>query len=314
MDTRTCHVILGAGGAISRALVPELVRNGHEPVLVSRSGTELPGCRAITADITDARTFEEVVPEGSVVYLLAGLTYDHRVWEEQWPLIMDAVIRVCHTKRALLVFFDNVYMYGLVDGPMTEETPHNPCSRKGAVRARIAEKLLEAWGSGHIRGIIARSADFYGPGAERTSPVNLLVIDRLLKGKKAQWLVDADRVHSLTYTTDCGRALPLLVADEHAHNQVWHLPTAHPPLTGRELVRLAAEIIEASSRCSVLSRTALRIGGLFDKTIRELPEMLYQNSRDYIFDASRFESHFGFTPTSLEQGIRETVNYYRQTG
>jgi len=30
-----------------------------------------------------------------------------------------------------LVFFDNVYMYGKVEGVMTEQTPFHPCSKKG---------------------------------------------------------------------------------------------------------------------------------------------------------------------------------------
>ena len=31
---------------------------------------------------------------------------------------------------AKLIFFDNVYMYGKVNGIMTEETAFNPCSKK----------------------------------------------------------------------------------------------------------------------------------------------------------------------------------------
>ncbi|MFW5694419.1 MAG: NAD-dependent epimerase/dehydratase family protein [Alkalispirochaeta sp.] len=312
MNEQNTHVILGAGGAISRAVVPELVRNGHTPILVSRRGTYLPGGRAVAADISDYHALFEIVPEGSTVYLLAGLAYDHRIWEEVWPQIMDTVIRVCQEKQALLVFLDNVYMYGPVDGPMTEETPHNPTSRKGAVRAKIADHMTEAWESGRIHGVIARSADFYGPGAERTSPVNMLLVDRLIRGKKPKWLVDSDMPHSLTYTSDCGRALPLLVDDRSAHNSVWHLPTAHPALTGYELARLVATIVDSPPRLSVLSTGALRLGGLFDRTIRELLEMTYQNDRAYLFDSSRFEEHFGFTPTSYEHGLRETINYHRQ--
>ncbi len=312
MNEQMTHVVLGAGGAIGRALVPELVRNGHTPILVSRRGTYQPGGRAVAADISDYPALLEIVPEGSTVYLVAGLAYDHRVWEEMWPRIIESVIRVCHEKDALLVFFDNVYMYGPVNGPMTEETAHNPTTRKGAVRAKIADRVVEGWESGHIRGVIARSADFYGPGAERTSPINMLIVDRIIRGKKPQWLVDADMPHSLTYTSDCGRALPLLVDDEHAHNAVWHLPTTHPALTGYELMRLAATIMETSPRLSVVSKGSLRVGGLFNRMIREVAEMSYQNDRAYLFDSSRFESHFGFTPTSYEHGLRETINYHRQ--
>jgi nucleoside-diphosphate-sugar epimerase len=51
------------------------------------------------------------------------------------------------------------------------------------------------------------------------------------------------------------------------------------------------------------------VSGLFDTTIRELGEMLYQNNYPYIFDSSKFEKHFGVKPTSYEEGIRLTLQY-----
>jgi len=46
---------------------------------------------------------------------------------------------------------------------MTEETPFNPCSRKGETRAGIAAALIDEWKAGTLTGMIARAADFYGP-------------------------------------------------------------------------------------------------------------------------------------------------------
>lgn len=306
------HVILGAGGAITQALVPELLRNKQEVTLVSRRGTEIVGTSGVSADVTDYEALKRCVPENSVVYLLVGLPYDSRIWSEQWPKIMDNVITVCKEQGALLVFFDNVYMYGRVEGPMTEGTPHRPVSKKGEIRARIAEQLQREYDSGGIKAIIARSADFYGPGAERTGIPNLLIFEKLLKGSKAQWLADADKPHSLTYTSDCGRGLYLLVGDEKSYNQVWHLPTARPALTARQLAQIAAEELGVQPRIGALSPWMVAAGGLFDRTIKELSEMLYQNKEEYIFDSSKFEEHFSFTPTSYKQGIEETINYYRQ--
>ena len=40
-------------------------------------------------------------------------------------------IEACKRAEAKLIFFDNVYMYGKVDGPMTEETPFNPRQQEG---------------------------------------------------------------------------------------------------------------------------------------------------------------------------------------
>lgn len=306
------HVILGAGGAITQALVPELLRNKQEVTLVSRRGTEIVGTSGVSADVTDYESLKGCVPRGSVVYLLVGLPYDSRIWTETWPGIMENVIAVCKEQEALLVFFDNVYMYGRVQGPMTEGTAHRPVSKKGEVRARIAEQLQKEYESGALQAVIARSADFYGPGAEKTGIPNLLILEKLIKGSKAQWLADADRPHSLTYTSDCGRALYLLVGDEKAYNQVWHLPTAQPALTARQLTEIAAEELGVEPKISVLAPWMVSAGGIFDRTIKELSEMLYQNKEEYVFDSSKFEEQFSFTPTSYKQGIQETINYYRQ--
>ena len=157
-----------------------------------------------------------------------------------WPAIMQNTIDACKEHNSKLIFFDNIYCLGKVNGAMTEESPFNPTSKKGQVRAAIATQLLNEIKAGNITALIARAADFYGPGC-KTSMFNILIADNLAKGKKAQYMVNADYKHSFTYTPDCGNALWLLSQREDAFYQVWHIPTAHPPLTGKELIRLAAE-------------------------------------------------------------------------
>jgi nucleoside-diphosphate-sugar epimerase len=305
------HIVLGGGGAIANALVPELLKRDGRVVLVSRHGTNLPGTASAVADVTSYDAVARVVPEGSAVYLLVGLPYDLRVWREQWPRIMSTAIRVCSEKRALLVFFDNVYMYGRVAGAMTEETPYAPSSKKGEVRARIATQLMDESAGGKLHAVIARSADFYGPGAGKSGVPNMLIIERLLSGSRAQWPGRVDRAHSLTYTLDCGRALALLATDERAYDQVWHVPTARPPITAQRFIELAATAIHAKPRHMTLSRWMIGVGGLFDRTVKEVGEMMYQNEDDYIFDSTKIERTFGLLPTPYEVGIVETVEHHR---
>jgi nucleoside-diphosphate-sugar epimerase len=161
--------------------------------------------------------------------------------------------------------------------------------------------------AGRVTAAIARSADFYGPHADKTGVLSILVFQRLAAGKSAQVLVDPDRKHSYTYTPDCAKALSLLADADDAFGQAWHLPTAHPALTGRELIDLAAKALGVAPRVAVLPAWMMNTMGLVVPMMRELAEMLYQNDRDYLFHSSKFERRFAFTPTPYADGIRECV-------
>ncbi len=308
------HIILGAGGAIGNVLADELLARNESVRLVSRQGREMPGAESLKADLTNPADVTRAVEEASVVYLLAGLPYRISVWQEQWPKIMQNAILACKEKNAKLIFFDNVYMYGKVNGPMTEETPYDPVSRKGEVRAKIASMLISEYKAGNIIALIARAADFYGPFSEKSSVPFILAIQRLAQGKKAQWMLNVDTLHSFTYTGDCGKALYLLATTPDAANQVWHLPTAKPPITGKEFIAIAAESLGKKPDFSIMGKLMIRAGVLFDGTVRELYEMLYQNEYDYVFDSSKFERRFAFSPTSYQVGIKETIEHFGQRG
>jgi nucleoside-diphosphate-sugar epimerase len=304
------HTILGAGGAIANELLPILM-DAKEPIrIVARHPKQIIGVESVAADLSDADQTMEAVKGSSIVYLLVGLEYDYKVWAEKWPLVMTNTINACKATAAKLIFFDNVYMYGKVNGIMTEETAFNPCSKKGVLRAAIVTQLLNEIKSGALIGLVARSADFYGTAATKTSVPNMLVFDNLSKGKKAQWLADAQVPHSYTYIPDAGKALYLLAKDETAFNQTWHLPTHANPLTGEAFIAIAAAALHQPNKYSVLSKFMIRLAGLFIKPIKESYEMIYQSDSSYIFDSSKFEKHFGFTATSYEEGIKETAKYY----
>jgi nucleoside-diphosphate-sugar epimerase len=301
------HIILGAGGAIGTPLAAELLARRQTVRAVSRSGTAAAGLEAIRADLNNPDDVLRAVEPGATVYLLAGLKYDRRVWQEQWPRIMKHVVRACSEKNARLIFFDNVYLYGRVDGPMTEATPARPTSRKGEIRAGMIEFLQNEMAAGRVTAAVARAADFYGPHADKTSAASVMVFQRLAAGKSAQAFVRADKTHSYTYTLDCAKALCLLADADDAFGQAWHLPTAHPALTAREFIELAAEALGVEPRVSVLPAWMMKTLGLVVPMMRELAEMLYQNDSDYVFDSSKFERRFGFTPTPYVDGIRASV-------
>jgi len=304
------HTILGANGTIAAELIPVLQSNAQQIRLVSRNPKKIAGAEIFQADVLNRDQVFQAVNGSDFVYLLVGLEYNRKVWKTQWPIIMRNTIDACKAAGARLIFFDNVYMYGRVSGSMTENTPYNPCSVKGKIRAEIDEMLLREMNSGGLRAMIAKSADFYGPRTPKTSVASIMIFDKMKKGKSAQWFVNPDQPHSFTYTPDAAVALFMLSGNENAYGQTWHLPTAKPALTGNEFISIAAKYMHAKNKVQVLPKWLVTIIGFFIPVMKELGEMLYQNEFPYVFDSSKFEKTFQFKPTPYEEGIRQTAEWW----
>lgn len=297
------QTILGAGGAIGIPLAKELAEITDKVRLVGRNPKKVnSNDELFKADLKNPKEVLEAVKGSEITYLTVGLKYDTEVWQKEWPLIMENVIRACSKHHSKLVFLDNVYMYGRVEGWMTEETPFNPISRKGEVRASIAERLINAYKNNEIEAAILRAPDFYGPD-NRGSVLNMLVLDRMKAGKKANWLVDAEKLHTFTYTPDAAKAMALIGSNPSAFNQTWHAPSDRNALTGKGYINLAAEILKIKPEYMVFRKWQLKLAGIFNPIIKESYEMLYQNEYDYLFDSTKFNSFFNFTPTIYKDGI-----------
>ena len=300
------ETILGAGGIIGIELAKELAQKGDEVRLVSRNPKPVIGSETlIKADLTNYKETSDAVEGSDIVYLTVGLDYDTKVWQTQWPLVMQNVIKACKIHKAKLVFFDNVYAYGKVEGWMREDTPYNPCSKKGEVRAEIAKMLKAAMKRGEVTALIARSADFYGKDAEKTFAMPM-IFEKYKAGKSAAWLLDKRQPHSMTYTKDIAKALALLGRDKDAYSQVWHLPTDKHAPTGEAFMNAVAKAYGVKPKRSVLSLWMLKFAGFFDPLVRETKEMAYQFDSPYLFDSGKFETRY-FQATPYEKAIEEIV-------
>lgn len=297
------HTILGAGGPVANALTRQLIDNNHTVNLVSRRPSTFTGNNVSwqKADLLNRTEILNATKGSTVIYLCAGLVYDKDIWREQWPVIMQNVIDAAKETQARLIFFDNVYMYGPMNGAMTETTPYNPSSVKGEVRAKIATTLMDEAKAGNIRASILRGADFYG-AESMNSFFDMMVLDKFSKGQKGQWIGDAKTKHTFTYVPDAGKAMYLLGQTPESDNQIWHAPSA-PAITGKQFIELAADVFGAKPDYSSINKIMLWMAGLFNKTIMGTVEMYYQYNRDYIFDSSKFEKAFNIKPTTYREGF-----------
>ncbi len=308
------HTILGSGGSIGIETARSLAEKGLSVRLVSRNPKPVVGTEELVpADLGDPGTVAEAVAGSEVVYVTVGFPYRAEVWERLWTPFMESTIDACRGEGARLVFFDNVYLYNpSAVGNLTEESPIGPHSRKGRVRERIWRLLeRELSKEGGVPIAVARAPDFAN-GAN--SVLRILVVERLVAGKRPQWLGRTDVEHSFIDVVDAGRATAEIGTTPAAFGEVWHLPTDATvrslddwiDLVARELTAAGVQI-PANRKAATLSRGALRLLGLFSADLRELSEMFYQYDRPYHFNSTRFETRFGVRPTSGEDVVRRLV-------
>ena len=311
-DNEELHVVFGTG-PVGLAVMDELVSKGKRVRMVNRSGrASVPeGVELVGGDATDKTFAREASAGASVVYFALNPHYTQ--WTELFPPLQAGVIEGATAAGAKLVAMENLYMYGLTGGrSLTEDLPYAPNTRKGTVRARMSQELMEAHTSGRVRVAIGRASDFFGPRV-LTSAAGEQVFGRAVQGKSVQVAGDPDQLHTYIYAPDIGRGLVILGEREEALGQAWHLPSPET-VTTRQFVETIFVEIGKPARVQAAPKILLRAIGLFNLGIRETIEMLYEFEEPFVVDHSAFELTFGMQATPLRDAVRKTVRWYRQVG
>jgi len=310
-DGNEIHVVLGASGGTGNAVARALAERGLPVRGVNRAGdAELPETvERVAADVTRSEQLRRALEGAAVVYHCAQPEYTR--WAEDFPPMNRAIVEATAEVGAKLVFADNLYMYGATGTPMREDTPVRPTSKKGRVRATLAEDLLGAHRAGTLRVAISRASDYFGPRA-LDSAIGERLFEAALAGKRVPWLGSLDQPHTVSYTEDMGRAIAILGERDEADGQVWHLPAAEP-VTGRAFIELIAHAIGRPLRPTATTAGMVRLAGLFVPMIREVGDVMDQWTEPFVSDASRFQRAFGpFEVTPLDEAVRRTVAWYRE--
>jgi len=202
------HVVFGTG-PLGLAVMRALRRGGKRVRVVNRSGrAEAPSdVEVVAADATDRAAARRVCAGAAVVYHCAMAPYAQ--WPAKLPAIMAGIMEGAASAGARLVYGDNLYAYGQVSGPLTEDLPYRPVSPNGRVRALVATMLMEAHGRGEVPATIGRASDFFGPHV-RLSKMGDRVFIPVLRGRAAQVLGDPDVPHTYAFIDDFARALVTL--------------------------------------------------------------------------------------------------------
>ena len=302
------HVILGAG-QVGTALAGELLLRGKRVRVVRRGPPDagLAGVEWMRGDVSDAGFVATATRGAAAAYDCVNPGYD------EWPLLLPpmrrGVLGGVARSGTKLVQLDNVYMYGVPTGLMTEDTPARPASKKGALRAALAEETMAASRRGDVRVVVARASDFYGPGFERATVFGPHFYERALAGKGAYAVGDPDMPHSYAFGPDVARGLARLgEGGDDVLGQVWHLPQA-PARTTRETMAVLGAAMGVDVHPQRLPDWVLQTIGVFAPVLREVSEMTYQWKAPFIVDDGKWRAHFGDESTALDQGARATAEW-----
>jgi nucleoside-diphosphate-sugar epimerase len=123
MHSRNLHVVLGAG-PLGLAVARHLAKRGDRVRVAVRGGrADLPeGVELVGADLNVQADMRRACEGAAVVYHCANPPYAK--WPDLHPPLMEAALKGASAAGARLVFGDNLYAYGPVDGPLTEDLPY----------------------------------------------------------------------------------------------------------------------------------------------------------------------------------------------
>jgi nucleoside-diphosphate-sugar epimerase len=304
------NLVIGYGpaGAATARLLAE--QGGSVRVIATSARPSEPGIEHVALDARDGRRLTEAAAGASVIYNCASPPY-HR-WTRDWPPLADAVNAAAEATGAVLVTLSNLYGYGPVDGPLTEDLPLNATGGKGRTRAAVWRKALDLHEQGRIRAVEVRSSDFFGPGVTDGGHLAGRVMPPLLRGRTIRVLGDPDTPHSWTYLPDVARAMVRVAGAEDAWGRPWHVPT-EPPLSIRAMIgKLAGQAGVPDASVRQLPPGLVRILGLASPLLRELQEVRYQFDRPFVVDSAAYTARFGETATPIDDQIKTTVLWWQQ--
>jgi nucleoside-diphosphate-sugar epimerase len=302
------HVIVGAG-PVGTATALLLAERGEEVVVVTRSGSgaDHPAITRTAADASSSSGMAELAAGAVAIYNCANPQYHQ--WLTDWPPIARSLLAAAETSNAVLVTVSNLYGYGPVTGPMTEDLPLAAKGPKGGVRAQMWRDALAAHDAGRARVTEVRGSDYAGPRVQ--GHLGDRVVPRLLAGRDVTVMKSADTAHTWTATSDVARLLTTVAGDERAWGRPWHVPS-NPPRTQREAVgdlcRVAGvPIVKVKEYPSLLIRGM----GLFNPMMRELPEVAYQLEEPFVLDSTAAQQTFALTPTPWDDVLEGVIASFR---
>ena len=312
MQTKGKALVIGATGGVGGAVAERLLAEGWTVRALNRDperARRTSGRAGLEWMKGDAMVEAEVVAAAHGVQLLVhgANPPGYRNWAGLQLPMLAASIAAARAADARLVFPGTVYNYGPDAFPnLTEASPQNPVTRKGAIRVQMEATLAQAADEG-LRVLIVRCGDFFGP-----KPGNNWLSQGLVKPGRPISAVSypgpLDVAHSWAYLPDVAEIMVRLALDEAslAPFETFHM-RGHTQ-TGAEMVQGLEAAAGRKLAVSRLPWFAIRGIAPFNETFREMLEMRYLWETPVLLDNARLVARLSVEPhTPLEDALRTAL-------
>jgi UDP-glucose 4-epimerase len=304
-------LVTGGAGFIGSHIVDQCVAAGHEVAIVDNLWAEGGGktqnlnaqATFYRADVTDdatlSRIFDEVRPE-----IVSHQAAQHSVAISTKNPQLDARVNVLGLLNVLtnctrtgtrkIVFASSGATYGTPAYlPINEETPQRPESPYGITKM-VTEHYLRYWQEANgLTYTALRYGNVFGPRQDPNGEAGVIAIfaKRFLNHASVRIDWDGEQQKDYVYVEDVARANRLAL--DHGDNEIFCIGTGR----GASVNELYRVLEKTTGYSPEIVRAPKRPGDIYIS----------------YFDSSKAAHVLGWKPQeTLEEGIKNTVDYFRQ--
>jgi nucleoside-diphosphate-sugar epimerase len=311
MSSKPLALVIGATGSIGGALAAALLAQGWQVRGLNRSSSrpdrpDLKGIEWITGDAMNPADILAAA-EGAQIIFQGANPPGYANWAKFQPGMMESCIAAAKVTGARVVLPGNVYNYGPDAWPrVTEASPQNPQTRKGAIRVALETRLADASSVG-VRSLVVRAGDFFGP----ESGSSWLTEGWVAKGKPLKSVTlpgPAHAVHTWAYLPDFAQSIARLITMEADLPAVAVFNHGGHQLTGFDLAQALDRVAGRKLARRNLPWFAFSLAAPFVELVREMLEMRYLWEADLLLENAKLVAALGEEPhTPLDEALRTTL-------
>ncbi|WP_054854445.1 NAD-dependent epimerase/dehydratase family protein [Vulcanisaeta distributa] len=256
-----------------------------------RGGRGIPIVRADVRNFSDCGGFDVVVHAAAYVSVPESVSRPVDYVENN-VVGTARVAHECGRAGSRIIYLSSAAVYGNpVKLPIPEDHPINPLSPYGLSKY-LGELVIENFSRVYgFRYVILRLFNVYGPGQNPAyAGVISSFIERTLRGEPLVIYGDGEQTRDFIYVRDVAEVILRIIEGDLFSNEVYNIGTGRP----KSINELAKIVI------NILSKNDVRI-------IHE-EERPGGDIRHSYADVSRLVSIFKITFTSLNEGLRNTLN------